>query len=173
MISVARTVTVDGNNRVVTAGGNGEVVAERRVLPVPAHQQVTDIDFVTLGQREVGPGVRCSVTAGSVVGIEQVINQRIAVGAASQAIGIDGTHHLRIHIDGQRSGIGMAIQVVKGVGKCLFGDDGGERDIAVEGIGVMTINANGQFAVQPVNDGAGRAAQRIQCGGAAARAIHR
>ena len=102
-----------------------------------------------------------------------MINQRIAVGAASQAIGIDGTHHLRIHIDGQRSGIGMAILVVKGVGKCLFGDDGGERDIAVEGIGVMTINANGQFAVQPVNDGAGRATQRIKRDGTAARAVHR
>ncbi len=37
----------------------------------------------------------------------------------------------------------------------------------------MTINANGQFAVQSVNDGAGRAAQRIQRGGATARAVHR
>ena len=88
MPGVAGTVAVDGNHRVVTVGGHGEVVAERSVLPVPAHQQVADIDFVTLGQREVGPGIGRSnanianVTTGSVVGVEQVINQRIAVDTA-------------------------------------------------------------------------------------------
>ena len=124
MIGGARTVAVDGHHGVVTAGGHGEIIAERGVLPVPAHQQVADIDFVTLRQREVAPGVRGSVAAGCVIGAEQVVNQRIAVRAADNPIGLRGADHLWIHIDGQRGAIGMSFLVVKGVAECLFGLDG-------------------------------------------------